>query len=227
MKCWICGDDASSGEHMTKASDLRSLFGAVSQHTPLYLHTPLRRNLPVPGVKSDRLKFKALLCPRCNNERTQPHDRAWEMLSHYLRERQPSIRTGTVVNLASAFPGSVKQSMLDVHLYFLKLFGCLIVEHVVPLDITPFSAAILEGHAHPKVFIAFWAEADRRFHRFAGQSPIETAQVQGRIAFATWFYEVGRLAVNVMYAEPGQHRRGLTNAWHPASIAKRIRIGGQ
>ena len=27
MECWICGAQASSGEHLTKASDLRMIFG--------------------------------------------------------------------------------------------------------------------------------------------------------------------------------------------------------
>ena len=226
MKCWICGDEASSGEHMTKASDLRSLFGRVSQRTPLFLHTPEKRNQAVPGVKSDKLKFKPLLCAPCNNERTQPHDHAWTALSKYLRERQPPIRSGTVVRLAPVFPGSIHQSMLNVHLYFLKLFGCLVVEHSVPLDISEFSTSILQGSAHPKVYLAFWAVADRRSHRYAGQSEVQTDQLDGGIAFASWFYEVGPLSVNVIYAEPNERRRGLIHAWHPSNTTKLVRIVG-
>lgn len=227
MKCWICGDTASSGEHMTKASDLRSMFGPVSQRTPLFMHTPLKRNLPVAGIKSDKLKFKALLCARCNNERTQPHDQAWEALSHYLRERQPPVRPGMVVNLATVFPGKVKQSMLYVHLYFVKLFGCLIVENSVPMDIGPFSAAILQERAHPNVHLSLWALLDHGAHKFAGQTPIETARLHGRVAFATWVHYVGHIAVNVMYAEPGERRHGLLTAWHPANVTKLMHLGGQ
>ena len=54
MKCWICGDDANSGEHMIKASDLKSLFGHVTQMAPLYFHTDEKRNQPVAGIKSDK-----------------------------------------------------------------------------------------------------------------------------------------------------------------------------
>ncbi len=39
MNCWICGDHATTGEHRTKASDLKSEFGVVSQKRPIYLHT--------------------------------------------------------------------------------------------------------------------------------------------------------------------------------------------
>jgi len=227
MNCWICGDKASSGEHKIKASDLRSLFGRVNQKTPLYIHTDAKRNQAVGGIKSDRLKFKSLLCERCNNQRTQPHDRAWEKLSNYLRSRQPPIRPGSIVRLDTVFPGSVRKSMLDVHLFFLKLFGCIIREHSVLLDLAPFSSAILGQSPHPKVHLAFWAVTDTRFHTRAGQSSINTAQLQGHVAFASWFYFVGALSVNVMYAEPSEHRRGLRQAWHPHSISKRLHIVGE
>lgn len=212
---------------MTKASDLKSMFGTVTQSAPLYMHTPLKRNLPVQGIKSDKLKFKALLCQRCNNERTQPHDHAWERLSRYLRERQPPVHPGSVINLAKVFPGKVRQSMLWVHLYFVKLFGCLIAEHSVPVDLRPFSAAILSGQAHPNVHLSVWALRADRSRGFAGQTPVETAQLHGVVAFATWLYFVGNIAVNVMYAEPGEHRRGLLDAWHPSKVAKLLRLGGR
>ena len=212
---------------MTKASDLKSMFGHVSQNAPLYMHNPVKRNRPVAGIKSDKLKFKAFLCARCNNERTQPYDQAWERLSRYLRERQPPLRSGSVINLAKVFPGKVHQSMLHVHLYFVKLFGCLITEHSVPLDLAPFSAAILQGQAHPNVHLSVWALNDSDAQKFAGQTQIETAQLHGQLAFATWLYYVGTIAVNVMYSVPGERRRGLLTAWHPSGVSKLLRLAGQ
>ena len=46
-------------------------------------------------------------------------------------------------------------------------------------------------------------------------SDVHTAQLDGKVAFATWFYNVGDLAVNVMYALPGEQRQGLEVAWQP------------
>ena len=45
--------------------------------------------------------------------------------------------------------------MKNVHLFFLKLFGCMICEakangHEVPIDIAPFSNAIMSGQPHPE-----------------------------------------------------------------------------
>jgi hypothetical protein len=227
MKCWICEDVATTGEHMIKASDLKSMFGHVSQNAPLYIHNPIQRNLPVPGIKSNKLKFKNLLCARCNNQRTQQHDQAWEKLSNYLRKRLPPLRSGSTINLAKVFPGQVRESILNVHLYFVKLFGCMVAEHSVPLDLAPFSAAILQGHAHPNVHLSIWALSDSDAHKFAGQTPIETVQLHGQIVFATWLYYVGTIAVNVIYAVPGERRRGLLKAWHPSRVSKVLHLGGR
>ena len=224
MKCWICGDEASSGEHTTKASDLRAIFGLVSQKNPLYIHSPGRLNQKVSSVKSNQLKFNSLICPACNNHRTQPHDKAWEALSNYLRTRRPAIRAGSVVRLSDVFPGKVHSAMLDVHLYFIKLFGCYIVEHKIPLSVTAFSAALLARKSHPNVHISFEAIADRRYRKHAGHSPIQTAQLLGEVRYATWLYDVGLLSAHVMYSHPNEHRKGVVGSWHPDRISKLLKI---
>lgn len=126
--------------------------------------------------------------------------------------------------MSNAFPGSVHRSMLGVHLYFVKLFGCLITQNSIPIDISPFANAILNDQAHPKVWICFWVNAANPTIKHVGHSHVETAQVNGRIAFATWFYYVERVAVSIIYAEPTERRKGLVHAWHPSQLGKRVRI---
>lgn len=87
MKCWICGNDATAREHQLKASDLLALFPDVTQKRPIFLHTDQRRNQKIGIVKSDKLKFNMPICAQCNNVRTANHDRAWESLSKFLREK--------------------------------------------------------------------------------------------------------------------------------------------
>jgi len=225
MRCWICSGEANSGEHLIKASDLKALFGKVTHKKPLYFHNSVVRNQPVAGIKSGKLKYAKSICARCNNERTQPHDRAWERLSQHLRSRQ--YHTDTLIRLERVFPGKVRQSMLDVHLFFVKLFGCLIAEHSIPLDIHVFSESILHGVPHPKVRLAFWTCPGRPSTKQAGRTPVHTSMLDGSITFATWFYIVDNISVNVIYAEPTQRRKGLAHSWHPSTIGKRMRIGCQ
>lgn len=226
MRCWICGDEAKTGEHMIKASDLKSLFGNVTQKSPLHFHTGLKRNQPIPGIKSAKLKHQAHLCAHCNNEITQPHDRAWERLSTYLQNRQPSIRPGMQVRLNRIFPGSVSKSMLNVHLYFLKLFGCLITEKTIPIEIDQFAKSILNGIPHPKVWIALCTGLHHQSIKHVGYSDVEMLLVDGRVTYASWFYVVDKVAINITFAEPSEYRKGLVHAWCPSKIGKRIRVVG-
>lgn len=218
MKCWICGNEATTGEHKTKASDLHALYGSVSQKKPLFLHTDQRINQKVGSIKSNKFKFDALICPHCNNARTARHDKAWEQLSKFLREKRPAIKKGDAISLHKVFPGAVSKSMLDAHLFFVKLFGCAIVEHRVPIDICPFAEAILKQIPHPKVFLAFGSFLNMG----TGLTNIQTATINGRCVYATWFYLVEPVAVNVIYAEPSEKRKGLVHAWHPSTISKCI-----
>jgi hypothetical protein len=224
MLCWICGDPADSGEHIAKASDLRSVFGHVSQRTPLFAHVGSSRNQPVPGINSDKLKFKTRICATCNNARTQPYDRAWEALSVHLRGKQPALRAGETVRLTGVFRSGVRRPMLHVHLYFIKLFGCLIREHSVPITIDDFSVCLLQGRAHPHVHLSFAALSSRRLREQVAITPIHTAQANGTIVLASWFYIVGRLAVNVVFVVPGHRPHHQVHLWHPGDSTKRLFI---
>jgi hypothetical protein len=112
--------------------------------------------------------------------------------------------------------------MLHVHLYFVKLFGCAIQEFNVPIDLQPFQTAILQGVAHPKVRIAIGVNGSM----VTGSSDLHLASLNGKAAFATWFYVTGKIAVNIMYAEPGERRQGLIGSWHPHSVSKRLALLG-
>lgn len=223
MKCWVCGNDARTGEHTIKRSDLRAIFGHVSQDRPLYQHTAKNRNIPVKGLNVDLLKSGGRLCAHCNNQRTQPFDKAWERLSAALRAKKV-IRSGECIDLGKVFPGSVKKSMLHVHLYFVKLFGCLIAENALPIDIEGFSQAILNTRAHPNIYLAISPITHGLASASVGYSDLNLAEHNGRTAYATWLLTLDRFTVRVMYAEPTEHRKGLIDSWHPSAITKCLRV---
>ena len=223
MKCWICGTDGTTGEHLTKASDLRSEFGKVSQKSPIFLHRDSAKNIRINSIKRSReVKSKALLCPNCNNARTAPFDRAWEQLSTHLRTKRNGLKKGDLIRLDRVFPGSVKESMLRVHLYFVKIFGCMIREHRMPIGLNGFRRAVLCNEPHPGVYLAFWRDTGIG----TGISDVHLDMSGDKCVYATWFYGIGTLVVNIMYAVPGQKRKGLIGAWHPTNIQKKIRVVG-
>ena len=225
MNCWICGGDGTTGEHLAKASDLKAIFRKATQQKPIFFNTNSQRNIRVSSIKRSRhLKSSALICPYCNNVRTAPYDRAWEKLSTYLRGKKPAIRKGDIIKLGKIFPGAARKSMLDVHLFFVKLFGCAIIEYDISIDIAGFSNAIMNQESHPKVFLAFSPLPDFVIKNHVGRSNLELESIGGKCMYATWFYIVGSIVVNIIYAEPSEHRKGLIYAWHPSTVSKTLHI---
>lgn len=120
------------------------------------------------------------------------------------------------------FPYDTRRAMRLVHLYFTKLFGCLVIEGEIHIDTAPLAKAIMGGQPHPYLYLAFGQLAMPI--EMAGGSDVHAELLGGRVAFATWFYNVGDLAVNVMYAIPGERRQGLEVAWHPRMGAQQLRF---
>lgn len=198
---------------MVKASDIRSLFGHVTQGSPVYRHSAVARNIPVRGAAADSLKFSPSICKHCNNARTQPHDRAWEKLSEALRGAIPPLKRGDRFPLQDVFGGGVSSDMLAVHHYFLKLFGCYAVEHAAPLPLNAFAVAILAGRPHPNVFLTFVAINSNAGRKELQVGPVQGIEVRGVLTAATWFYVIGTVGVLVAYSEGGRPGRGFS--WHP------------
>jgi hypothetical protein len=118
------------------------------------------------------------------------------------------------------------REMLNVHLYFVKLFGCHVAGNDIPIDTTRFASAILQGKAHPNIYLRFGCAP-----MFAGQPMtgisdmwITPTTEAAPCTFATWFYYVDGVAINVMYAVDGEKRQGLVGAWHPRIGTNRLAI---
>lgn len=222
--CWICGKDkADSGEHKTKRSDLAAVLGAASQDRPLYFHDLERRNKLVKSLDAKILKAPIRICHACNTARTQPHDRAWELMSERLRGRR--LVTGQWVRNESIFPYDTHRQMIDVQLFFLKLFGCMLEEakangYAVPIDIAAFSKAIMTGTPHAEVHLQV-GTGDGTI----GRSNLYCWKTDKDSVMGGWLYQLDRIAVAVLYAQQGSWER-RNDIWHPASqtSSKRLMI---
>lgn len=223
--CWICKQNkADSGEHKTKRSDLKAVLGPPTQEEPFFYHDLHKANRPVGSLDAKILKSPVRICAYCNNTRTQPHDLAWEVMSDRLRSRRMAV--GRWVRCNTIFGYFTKREMLNVHLFFLKLFGCMLAEanangYDVPIDIDPFSTAIMQGRPHAEVHLQFG-----RHDGIVGRSNLHCWKTDpGESVLAAWLYELDTIAVSVMYVQAGrfEHRRDL---WHPHSrtSSKRFQI---
>ncbi len=214
-RCWICGcNEANSGEHMTKRSDLAAVLGAPTQERPAYFHDLDRMNRPVKSFNAKILKAPIRICHECNTARTQPHDRAWEHMSQQLRDRRLVI--GQWVRANQIFRYDTRQEMINVHLFFLKLFGCMLCEAKsnkadIPIDILPFSQAIMNDRPHSEVHLQF-GKCDGTL----GRTDLHCWTTENGSVLAGWLYQVKNIAVSVLFVQDGRWGQRV-DLWHPSS----------
>jgi len=222
-KCWICRvNDANSGEHLIKKSDLRNVMGAPTQAVPFYFHKPGLRAKAVGSLNAEILKSSAPMCEHCNTTRTQAHDLAWETMSGWLSKRPKPLRKGQFIRANELFKDETWQKLRGVHLFFVKTLGCVIVEagDQAPIDIAPFSDAIMKGGTHPEVYLQLCCgdgSVGRRFDCI-------TLEGSGHV-FAVLTYRIKHVTVNVLYAQDGGGWENLGKTWHPRFSTKRFEIG--
>ena len=161
QRWWICGAPAASGEHIPKASTLRDVFGDVSQTRPVFYSNSNRRNQYLQSTNSTRVKLRAL-CSKCNSELTQPYDLAWDGLWHYLSSNALSLTHKASIHRSRIFSHNANAKMVNVHLYAVKLIGCVAAKFDLNVDMSGLADAIKSGKPYPWIF---WELAD--VHGFA------------------------------------------------------------
>jgi hypothetical protein len=207
--CWICNqEEGTTGEHRSKRSDIKAELNTTGS---VYLHTETQRNEKLQSINATKLKFQSPLCNRCNSQRTQPHDRAWEKLSQSLRTRRPGIRPGDIIRANRIFPYDTSTQMLNVHLWFVKWLGCQVAESKICIDpgIDSLADAIINGKAHSNIWLAYGCAHGG----WVGASNLDTARLNARSSgydYHCRFYTVGHLAVRVRLS----HIK-LKDDWHP------------
>jgi hypothetical protein len=144
--CWWCGAPANSREHRHKASDLRREFAKGEYGAGEVIVRRGEETIPVRGPNSRKVKFGDVFCARCNNERSQPFDLAYDRLVAWFLANEAAVEATGVIRLDEIGPGW-KQEADRVLRYFAKHIGCRIAEcrFEVPPEFTEF----LDGGEFP------------------------------------------------------------------------------
>ena len=184
-------------------------------------------NIPVGSAKSKTLMFRNSICEYCNSTRTQPYDVAWCTLSDYLRANWAVVRRNGRFDLSKPFPGGTRKATLNVHLFFVKLFGCKIVEDNIGIDLAPFSTAIMEGAAHPEVgvLIADDPVGEGKVLHFDSDVHTMTDKSSGELHGAMWMYNLSPIAIKVAYIRMGARLNAPGHPWHPSKPTKIVKLG--
>lgn len=114
--------------------------------------------------------------------------------------------------------------MLNVHLYFVKAFGCKVVESGAPLPVKEFSKALIDGKAYNCIHIGLGENFTESSINHASQTEIHSVNVGEESVFASWMYIVDKIAVNVIYADKYKNPNVMKNTWHPDAITKILKL---
>ncbi len=148
--CWWCGAPANSREHRHKASDLRREFAKQEYAAGEVIVRRGEEAIPVQGPNSGKVKFGDVFCARCNNERSQPFDLAYDRLVKWFVANEQDVEATGVIRLEE-IGQSWQEESDNVLRYFVKHIGCRIAEagYTVPAAFTEF----LNGGGYPEGLI--------------------------------------------------------------------------
>ena len=218
MYCWICGALAKTREHKIKASDLLLHFGSITQNNPAVRWPKNKRQEYIKSQKSPKFTFDSLLCACCNNSLTQPYDKAWETLSKYFFKNRNSHICNSRWEPKKVFPGYSKTQMLNVHLYFIKWFGCKARDVDLPIDFSRLSECLKRNIPNENFYLVFGNTPGLPINRkYALETPIETVKFNesGLVHSAFSFYIIGQIAIKVIYTPEADFRTIVKGAWSP------------
>ena len=216
--CWICNNLATTREHTTNQAIIAIVAGKPEVGAPWFFHDDWGGlNQPLQGLNSNLLKPYVDLCADCNNQRTQPHDKAVEQFVRWLIRSNPQV--GDTVKPDDVWLNHSGQKMLHLHLYFAKKFGCLVTEArcrgiLLNVDVSQAAKAIRSGTSCPNLYLKF---GRRRLvkEQIARTRPVRREH-NGRLLALDWVHYYGHFAVELRYRENARTDDPFfVGAWHP------------
>lgn len=133
-KCWWCGSTDLSKEHKYKKSDLKREYyenasaGAKIELGLYEIGDLSKKGIPIQGPNSDVVKFKANLCKKCNNERSQEFDRSYDDLISYLKLNERKTLENPVISFEDVFGLNWEVEKKHFIKYLVKNLGCVLSE---------------------------------------------------------------------------------------------------
>ncbi len=127
--CWICGKPADSSEHRLKKADVVRAYGRgryLGEDAAVHVRDGVITPIQGPGAKT--LKYEPSLCQYCNNTRTQPFDLAYDRLMRWIFANEDAVLRKRLFDFSEVFGNQFESLARDLYKYFVKSFGCRLVE---------------------------------------------------------------------------------------------------
>ena len=136
MICWMCGNIADSREHKIKKSLLKKIFAEDFKNKDM-MHIKYGIENKIAGANSDKIKFKKVICSKCNNHKTQEHDLSFDTFINFIINNYKVIDKKRMINFQEIYGEDFPKQQLNLYKYFVKIFGCDLSENnfEVPYDL--------------------------------------------------------------------------------------------
>jgi hypothetical protein len=198
LLCWICRErTADSPEHKVKSRDIRSIA----------------------------LKFTRTVCSHCNSAGTQDYDEAWRRLSNYLHANWREITARGNFDLSKVFGAETATQAIRVQLYFVKVFGCKLLEDGIHVDLGSFSKALMAGAAHPEVTLLVTSSLAPAGQLLSYDSDVSVLRDGDEVYSAVWMNLVYPVGIKICYLKAGAPVREPPGfPWHPTRQKKMVKL---
>jgi len=139
MNCWICGELANTGEHKIKKSLLNDIFKENFDNKDLEHHKNGKCST-LQGASSKKIQYLNSLCIKCNNQKTQPSDFAFDKFFQYIKNNHKTIFKTKMIDFFLVYGDDYNLKSIDLFKYFVKIFGCDLSDNnfKVPIDLVNF-----------------------------------------------------------------------------------------
>lgn len=189
---------ADSKEHMAKASDVRSVFGKITNKK--IIHKRMENGkYRINGVDANLLKWTNKICSNCNNSKTSQHDKAWEKMSAYMGQNIAGLEA---INLEAVYGERCEKDFTNMYLYFLKKFGCYVAESRIDIALTEFGMCILDQKMHNKFYVGIVYTKNWPITKSIRLTDMEVDRDRQGIISAYTTYQIGPWSIVMTYAHP-------------------------
>jgi hypothetical protein len=204
--CWWCGDIASTEEHRIKHSTLRRV--ARNQDGTVQPANVFKKSSDFEGLlhsikKGSQVRWRKNLCANCNNVRSQPLDRAYDVFEAFLVAHIDDMTRWAWLNWRSVFGDTWEQGAGDLARYFAKQMGCMLASQLLPVPREVVSFLDGEERCPSTCFMLYInhrgveghnmmrSNGDDGLSTFVGLLESQAYQTDGRFSGVSYGYHIG------------------------------------
>ncbi|NOQ25285.1 MAG: hypothetical protein GQ564_07975 [Bacteroidales bacterium] len=193
-ECWWCGKPANSKEHRHKKSDIKHIFGNRFESEPVLIRGNHKKTIQ--GPDSKLLKFEKVLCQNCNNSRSQPFDRSYDLFINYVLENYELILDKKNINLVNIVNSDTIGFKHNIFRYLTKIFCCRLATNNIIIE--PKLVEFL-NYAKPLDFMYFKFEVRPDIHAFLNRPEADVNDGNIYLSPLKYFLSKDNNQINLVY----------------------------